>query len=285
MAMVFQEPLLFDTTVFNNVAAGLKIRGIDGGKIRRTVMEGLERFNIVHLADRSARKLSGGEAQRTSLARALATDPEVIFLDEPFSALDPPTRQSITADLERIIREKGISAVLVTHDESEALRLSDRIMVMNNGRLVQTGDPREIMNRPVNRFVAEFVGMESIFPGQVLHQSKGRVVLSVTGGVIEAEGNFSEGEKVLCGIRPEKVKILKGTSETGTDVPNYRPARITALAANGPFLKLALDCGFLLSAYVTWEWVAEDKLKAGDPVQVSFHPADIHLMPGEEKTP
>ena len=124
IALVFQEPLLFDTTVFNNVASGLKFRGMPREEIRTRVMEGLKRFSIAHLAGRSARKLSGGEAQRTSLARALATGPEVLFLDEPFAALDPPTRQSIIQDMEKIIRETGTAVVLVTHDESEALRLS-----------------------------------------------------------------------------------------------------------------------------------------------------------------
>jgi tungstate transport system ATP-binding protein len=278
MALVFQEPLLFDTTVFNNVVSGLKIRGIKKEKIRPKVMECLERFSIVHLAGRSARKLSGGEAQRTSLARALVTDPEVLFLDEPFSALDPPTRQSITADLERIIRETGIAAVLVTHDEIEALRLSDRILVMNQGKMVQTGTPSEVMHRPVNRLVAEFVGMESVVPGTVLKKRNGVVVISIPGSVIEAPGDFPEGEMVLCGIRPEKVKVLRGGSRAGITDRNFRLARITAVSSNGPFLKLTLDCGFPLVAYATWEFWSEDKLKIGDTVQVSFRTEDVHLM-------
>ena len=195
IALVFQEPLLFDTTVFNNVASGLKFRGRPREEIRTRVMEGLERFSIAHLAGRSARKLSGGEAQRTSLARALATGPEVLFLDEPFAALDPPTRQSIIHDMEKIIRETGTAVVLVTHDESEALRLSDRIMVLNGGRIVQSGSPDEIMNRPVNRFVAEFVGMESIIPGTVLKNREGAVFISVNGGAIEAIGDLPPGRK------------------------------------------------------------------------------------------
>jgi tungstate transport system ATP-binding protein len=103
VAMVFQEPLLFDTTVFNNVASGLKIRGMESAEIKRTVPGYLERFGIGHLNRRSARKLSGGEAQRTSLARAFVTKPEIIFLDEPFSSLDPPTREALIGDLEKIL--------------------------------------------------------------------------------------------------------------------------------------------------------------------------------------
>ncbi|MDP2840622.1 MAG: ABC transporter ATP-binding protein, partial [Syntrophales bacterium] len=156
IAMVFQEPLLFDATVFENVAAGLKIRGVGRAGIGRTVPEYIERFGIGHLAKRSARKLSGGEAQRTSLARAFVTKPEIVFLDEPFSSLDPPTREALTGDLERILRETHTTAVASTHDQTEALRLGDRLAVMNGGRIVQIGPAAEVMNRPADAFVASF---------------------------------------------------------------------------------------------------------------------------------
>ena len=131
VAMVFQEPLLFDATVFENVAAGLRIRGVGREEIGRVVPGYLELFGIAHLAKRSARKISGGEAQRTSLARAFVTKPEIVFLDEPFSSLDLPTREALLGDLERIIRETRTTAVASTHDQTEALRLADRMAVMN----------------------------------------------------------------------------------------------------------------------------------------------------------
>ena len=119
----------------------LKIRGMGQDEIRRVVEEYLERFGISHLINRSARKLSGGEAQRTSLARAFAIKPEIIFLDEPFSSLDPPTRESLIEDLQRILRETNTTAVMATHDQMEALRLSDQIAVMNQGKIAQIGSP------------------------------------------------------------------------------------------------------------------------------------------------
>src|SRR4030066_372960 len=127
LAMVFQEPLLFDTTVFNNVASGLKIRGMRRNEIRDTVIEQLNRFGIGHLSDRSAKTLSGGEAQRTSLARAFALRPEILFLDEPFASLDPPTRDSLIEDLAHILQQTRTTAIFATHDRLEALRLSDWI--------------------------------------------------------------------------------------------------------------------------------------------------------------
>ena len=173
LAMVFQEPLLFDTTVFNNVASGLKIRGMKRGEIRDRVMEQLERFGISHLSDRSARTLSGGEAQRTSLARAFALQPEILLLDEPFSSLDPPTRDSLIEDLEHILQQTRTTAVFATHDRLEALRLSDRIAVMNEGKILQIGSPEEVMNHPVNEIVASFVGVETILTGKVIKKMAG----------------------------------------------------------------------------------------------------------------
>ncbi len=166
LAMVFQEPLLFDTTVFGNVVSGLKIRGIGGAEARRMVEAQLERFGIAHLSDRSAKTLSGGEAQRASLARAFAISPEILFLDEPFAALDPPTREAIVTDLEKVLAETKITTVMATHDRNEALRLSDRIAIMEGGRIAQIDRPAVIMNRPVDEFVASFVGTETILEGE-----------------------------------------------------------------------------------------------------------------------
>jgi tungstate transport system ATP-binding protein len=278
IAMVFQEPLLFDTTVFNNVASGLKIRGMTMVEIKTRVMESLERFNIVHLADRSARKLSGGEAQRTSLARALAIDPEVVFLDEPFAALDPPTRQSITDDMERIIRETGIAAVLVTHDESEALRLSDRVMVMNGGKIIQTGFPAEVMNRPVNRFVANFVGMDNAIPGTVLTNKDGTVAVTILGGMIKAFGEQLPGEEVFCGIRPENVMIEVCDPANANNGGNIFPAKIVGITSIGPFLKVTLDMGFPLVAYVTRGSFSKLNIAVGEKLWASFKPEAVHLI-------
>lgn len=159
ISMVFHEPLLFDTTVFNNVASGLKIRGIKSPEIQQTVNEYLQRFGISHLSNRYARKLSGGEAKRTSLARAFATRPEILFLDEPFSSLDLLTRESLIEDLEKNLKETGTTTIMSTHDQIETLQLSDHIMVMEHGKIIQSGSPKEIVNNPANKFVVSFMGM------------------------------------------------------------------------------------------------------------------------------
>ena len=171
LAMVLQEPLLFDTTVYNNVASGLKIRGMKRDEIEPIVGKALERFGIAHLRDRSARTLSGGEARRASIARAFATNPEVLLLDEPFSALDPIMRETLIEDLEQVLRETRITTIFVTHDRMEALRLATRLGVMNAGEILQTGSSDEVMNRPVNEFVASLVGVENILRGKVIRKN------------------------------------------------------------------------------------------------------------------
>jgi tungstate transport system ATP-binding protein len=156
IAMLFQEPLLFDTTVLDNVAEGLRIRGVDRQNARRRAVESLELFRIGHLAKRSARKLSGGEAQRVSLARAFAVKPALILLDEPFTSLDLPTRIILAEELGRILHDSGTAAVIATHDRIEALTIVDRIVVLDAGRIVQEGSPHEVMAEPANPFVAAF---------------------------------------------------------------------------------------------------------------------------------
>ena len=156
IAMLFQEPLLFDTTVLDNVAEGLRIRGMERQSARRRAVESLELFRIGHLAKRSAHKLSGGEAQRVSLARAFAVKPELLLMDEPFSSLDLPTRILLAEELGQILHSSGTAAVIATHDRIEALTIVDRIVVLDAGRIVQEGSPHEVMAKPVNAFVAAF---------------------------------------------------------------------------------------------------------------------------------
>lgn len=156
IAMLFQEPLLFDTTVLDNVAEGLRLRGVARTSARERAIESLELFRVGHLAKRSAHKLSGGEAQRVSLARAFAVKPELILMDEPFSSLDLPTRIVLAEELGEILHKSWTAAIIATHDRIEALRVVERLVVLDAGRIVQQGTPAEVMENPVNSFVAAF---------------------------------------------------------------------------------------------------------------------------------
>ncbi|MBN1662966.1 MAG: ATP-binding cassette domain-containing protein [Deltaproteobacteria bacterium] len=278
LSMVFQEPLLFDTTVYNNIASGLKIRGMASSGIRKTVMEHLNRFGISHLAKRSARKLSGGEAQRTSLARAFATGPEIIFLDEPFSSLDPPTREALMDDLQRNLQEAGATAVMATHDQMEALRLADRIAVMNQGRIVQMGPPEEVINQPVDEFVASFVGTETILRGKLIKTGEGTFTIAVSGHEIEAVGTGQIGETVVCCIRPEHVTISANPPGSATSSRNSFRGRIVKISRSGFFYKISMDCGFPLVAYITSSSLENLMLKEETQVFAAVKATAIHVI-------
>ena len=283
LAMVFQEPLLFNTTVFENVASGLKIRRMKRSEIQKIVMEHLSRLGISHLRDRSARTLSGGEAQRTSLARAFAIGPEILFLDEPFASLDPPTRESLLDDLQRVLQQTQTTTIFATHDRMEALRLSDRIAVMQGGKILQTGSPGEVMNHPVDEFVASFVGVETILAGEVIKRAGGTFVVAISEQEIEAVGDVARGESVVLCIRPENVILSPSDSKEATSARNVFHGKIVRIVPLGFFHKIELDCGFPLVAYVTRHSVENLSLVEGKDVKASFKATAIHVVRKREK--
>lgn len=284
VTMVFQEPLLFDTTVYGNIASGLRLRGLAETEQRRRVQASAERFDIGHLLARSARLLSGGEAQRTALARAFALEPEVLFLDEPFSALDPPTRGGLLEDLGGILATTGISAVLATHDRAEAARLAGRLAVMREGRIVQEGSLHEVMNHPVDPFVAAFLGMETLLQGQVLEARNGLLSLRLGAHVIVAVGEASPGQSILAGLRPENVTLALQTDPTSS-ARNQLPGTVRRIVPWGPFHRVELDCGFDLSTWVTPQSLAELGLEPGRAVVAAFKATAVHVIRKAEPGP
>ena len=245
--------------------------------------ESLERFGISHLGERSARTLSGGEAQRTSLARAFAIRPEILFLDEPFAALDPPTREALIEDLQVVLQDTHTTTIFATHDRAEALRLSDRIGVMNGGRILQIGAPEEVMNHPMNEFVANFVGVETILRGKVIREDGGSFVALVSSQEIEAVGDVRLGESVVLCIRPENVTLSTVSRSEMTSERNVFRGQITKITPLGFFQRIQLDCGFPLVAYVTRHSLDELSLVEGKDVKASFKATAIHVVRKREK--
>lgn len=160
LAMVFQVPLLFDVKVLENVTAGMRFRGTGRREAEQRALGWLERFGVAHLAARPARGLSGGEAQRVSLARAFAVEPEVLLLDEPFMALDAPTRVAIVPDLARELRSANMAAIIATHDRADVAVLADRLAILIEGRIVQDGTPADVAAAPSSRSVAALINPE-----------------------------------------------------------------------------------------------------------------------------
>ena len=162
IALVLQEPLLFNNTVYNNIAIGMKFRGRPKVLIESWVHQWLERMEIKHLAGKPAQKLSGGESQRVSLARAIVLHPELLILDEPFSALDARTRWNLLDELRDVLKETGTTAIFITHDLTEAARLATRMAIILRGKLSQTGTPQEILINPISDEVTAFLGNDLI---------------------------------------------------------------------------------------------------------------------------
>ncbi|MFP5078131.1 ABC transporter ATP-binding protein [Rhizobium sp. YIM 134829] len=212
IGMVFQAYALFpNMTVFDNVAFGLKIAGAGKEEIGKRVKEMLGLINLDHLADRYPYQMSGGQQQRVALARALAPKPQVLLLDEPLSALDAKIRVSLREEIRLIQQQLGITTVFVTHDQEEALSISDRIVIMNAGRADQIGTPFEIYNRPATRFVASFVGTLNLIEAKVLDPAANRVTIGDQGVTLkERLGPVQAGDTVSLALRPEAGSIAEG---------------------------------------------------------------------------
>jgi len=217
--MVFQSYAIFPhLTVGENIAYGLKRRGLSEAERRREVGRLLEMIRLPGFAGRLPDQLSGGQQQRVALARALVLKPKVLLLDEPLAALDKKLRENMQIELRRLQREVGITFILVTHDQEEALTLSDRIAVMKAGRILQCSTPRELYERPTSHDVAEFVGEMNFLPGRVLAAGAERVTVEVPGfgrlAVPPGATVVGEGEAVTLALRPERLALVREAEGT-----------------------------------------------------------------------
>jgi tungstate transport system ATP-binding protein len=277
MAVVFQQPLLADMSVRDNVELGLRFRSVEPHDRRARVGRWLARLSISRLAGQPARTLSGGEAQRVALARGLVLEPDVLFLDEPFAALDAPTRAALVPDLGAILRADGVTTVLVTHDRSEAQALADRVGVMIAGRLLQVDETARVFGAPDSEDVARFVGVETILAGEVIGATDGIAVVDVGGRRLEVVSSARQGDRVRVGIRPEDVTLM--TTEVGgqSSARNRFVGTVVRLMPGSP-VKVAVDCGFPLVAAVTTRSAAELRLAAGVPVIAVFKASAAHVI-------
>jgi len=213
LGLVFQNYALFPhKTVFDNVAFGLKYRKVGKAEIAKRVRRALELVQLPQMVDRYPSQLSGGQQQRIALARAVVVEPDVLLLDEPLSALDANLREEMRVELKKIQHQLGITTIFVTHDQSEALAMSDTIIVMNNGRIEQEGSPQDVYNRPRSEFVARFLGNSNLLDGRIVAYDTDEVRIEVAGmGEIRAEaegsGGARNGESVRLIVRAEKLRL------------------------------------------------------------------------------
>jgi putative spermidine/putrescine transport system ATP-binding protein len=275
VGVVFQSYALFPhLTVAENVAFGLHARGADKASIQPTVARFLDLVHMSAFADRSVKALSGGQQQRVAVARALAVGPKLLLLDEPFSALDRKLRETMQIELKRLLRELGTTAVFVTHDQDEALIMSDRIAVMNCGQIEQLDTPDAIYRRPATAFALEFVGLSTRLRGKVLSgEAAGQLVIETAFGAIRATGNFLPGSEVLVGIRPERMALGARESANTIEVHVrdivFQGSRIQVHFVAGDDETLLLEAGGELPSGIA----------AGQKVAVSWAISDTLVYP------
>ena len=210
IGMVFQHYALFPhMTVRRNIAFPLEMRRIGRAETARLVEDALRLVGLAELADRLPRQLSGGQQQRVALARAMVYSPALLLMDEPLGALDKKLREQMQLEIKRVQRERRISVLYVTHDQEEALTMSDRIAVFNQGRVEQIGTPEDLYTRPATRFVAGFIGETNFLPGRIIEIADGICRVDVMGMPVQASacGVLSTGDKVVVAVRPERISL------------------------------------------------------------------------------
>jgi tungstate transport system ATP-binding protein len=276
MAFVLQKPVVFNASVYDNIAYGLKWRGASRDDIRNRLDEVLEMVGLTEFRKRNARMLSGGEMQRVAIARAIATEPEVLLLDEPTANLDPVSTAKIEGLISDIIERYQTTIVMATHDMSQGQRLAGRVGMLLNGEILQTGVWQEAFSSPKNREMANFVGIENIIDGVILSSEGSIVTIGTDHSVIEAVSDYAVGEQVHACIRSEEVTLA--LSRLSSSARNTFTGEITRLTVTGPVVRVEIDCGFRLIALITRRSMEEMSLEKGKSVHASFKATTVHVI-------
>ena len=270
VGIVFQSYALFpNMTVEDNIGFGLKVRGVPPAPRRERVGAMLRAMKIEHLRDKRTRQISGGEAQRVALARAMIFNPRILLMDEPLSALDAQIRDDLRAELRRFLREFRTTTIYVTHDQTEALALGDRVAVMRRGRVVQVGTPAEIYGQPASLFVAAFIGNANLIPCT----SDGGCRLTMPFGAVEAGSATAAGEHVLM-FRPEDVNI------GGHGRPNDFTVKVEEVVYLGSRVRVT---GHAVTGHrLLLDVRSADTVQVGDVVPITLDPQKLHVLEKED---
>ena len=272
VGFLFQEYALFPhLRVRENIAYGVKGR-------TEVVDRVAAMLKVSDVLDRRPLELSGGQQQRVALARVLAREPQLLLLDEPLSALDAATRDHVRSELAHLLRSLGIPAIVVTHDWVDALTLGDWMVVMNGGRILQTGPPQEVFTRPQHREVAAAVGVETVVSGRALRRASGVATLQVGSSQLAAADPGGEATEYYVCIRSEDVTLEKGRAEQSS-ARNHLQGVVVAVVPAGILTRVIIDAGFELVALVTRQAVEDLNLTAGAEVFAVFKASAVHLIP------
>ena len=278
IAMAFQDPLLFSGTVADNVGYGLRLRKLPATEIRARTGELLEMMGLAGLAERRADRLSGGEAQRAALARALAVRPDLLLLDEPLANLDAPIRERIARDLQHALRRLGIACVFVTHHQREAMSMGDRMAVLHEGRVLQVGSAEDVFRRPSSPFVARFVRTLNVFAGRVEAGQDSRQFQCEEGPLLEIEPTAPAGPAHLC-VRPEEVKLLASEPQGA----NRMTLTVASLRDQGSTLQVGLAGALPLQALLTHREARQLGLRPGLELWAQLPAEALHVIRGQHE--
>ena len=279
MSFIHQKPQVFNLSVYDNVACGLGWRGEEKNRIAGKVDHILEMVGLKGYENRNARTLSGGEAQRVALARSLVLEPEVLLLDEPTANLDPVSTANIEQLISYVARQHNTTMIIATHDMSQGQQLADRIGVLLDGRLVQTGNATDIFRSPQNEEVAHFVGMENIIEGLIIANNEGIATVNIGSNAIQVVSNHPAGKEVYACIRPEDITLA--LSSTQSSARNSFQAKVTQVTFLGPLSRVEISCGFRLVVLVTKISAEELNLQVGREVYATFKATGVHIMEKE----
>jgi iron(III) transport system ATP-binding protein len=276
-AMVFQSYAIFPhLTVAENVGFGLRTRGVPPPEIARRVAALLDLVQLEGLGDRSPDRVSGGQQQRVALARAIITEPKVLLFDEPLSNLDAKLRAEMRGEIRAIQRRVGITSLYVTHDQAEAMALSDRIVVMRAGRIEQVGSPVEIYARPATRFVADFVGRVNFLPAERVSPGTVRVRLGcVAADLPVADGAGARPDGRLAVLRPEAIRLLPGAAGD----PGQPQGHVRRAVYLGDVAEYEVAAGSVLLLVSVANPVAEGLFAEGDAVAIALPTHPVALVP------
>jgi putative spermidine/putrescine transport system ATP-binding protein/spermidine/putrescine transport system ATP-binding protein len=282
LGLVFQNYALFPhKTIYDNVAFGLKYRRVDRDTARRKVREALQLVQLPQVEERYPKQLSGGQQQRIALARAIVIEPDVLLLDEPLSALDANLREEMRVELKRIQRELGISTIFVTHDQSEALAMSDTVVVMSDGWIEQVGTPEQVYNRPESEFVANFLGISNLMSARVTGFTDGLARLALDAGIEllaePAPGHGAQtGQRQRLAVRAEKVFLTRTAEPDDRSV--LLDGRVTAVDYQGQAARYFVDAGPL--QLQAMNPIDRHPFQEGAAVKLRIRAQDVVLLPG-----
>ncbi len=273
--MVFQGYALFPhMTVRQNIAYPLEVRKVGREKILTRVDEMLELVQLATFGDRLPRQLSGGQQQRVALARALIFDPLVLLLDEPLGALDKKLRSDVQTQLKHLHRKVGKTFVYVTHDQEEALSMSDRVVILNHGRVIQVGSPQELYERPSTVFASKFIGKSNILRGVVNQVNGNEVVYAIAEKYFQQlvlNENFSNNDEIILALRPEKIKIVR--SKVGSNEINILVGRIIDVTYFGSKISVNVETDSVGEFIVEVQaWNNKEKLEEGQEISLTWSP-------------